>query len=145
MVSEQEVINQLMQRFQMTTRLQSSKINLRLHPAELGELKIDLTVKEGTIKASVFAQNQHVQEILERNMPKLRATLEQQGFTIDEIVVSFRSETAKEFDLFDGQSARNQNFTFSENARSPLATFESAFDASLTGADLPDSGLSVRA
>ena len=145
MVSEQEVINQLMQRFQMTTRLQSSKINLRLHPAELGELKIDLTVKEGTIKASVFAQNQHVQEILERNMPKLRATLEQQGFTIDEIVVSFRSETAKEFDLFDGQSTRNQNFPFSENARSPVATFESAFDASLTGTDFPDSGLSVRA
>ena len=145
MVSEQEVINQLMQRFQMTTRLQSSKINIRLHPAELGELKIDLTVKEGTIKASVFAQNQHVQEILERNMPKLRATLEQQGFTIDEIVVSFKSETAKDFDLFDGQSTRNQNYTFSDNARSHVATFESAFDASLTGTDLPDSGLSVRA
>ncbi|KAB2889485.1 MAG: hypothetical protein F9K32_12590 [Desulfobulbaceae bacterium] len=145
LVSEHEVVNQLIQRFQMSTRLQSSKINLRLHPAELGELKIDLTVKEGTIKASVFAQNQHVQEILERNMPRLRTTLEQQGFTIDEIVVSFKSDTAKEFDLFDGRSTRDQNFSFSGNTRSHVATFESAFDTSLTGTGSPDSGLSVRA
>ena len=145
LVNEHEVVNQLMQRFQMSARLQSSKINLRLHPAELGELKIDLTVKEGTIKASVFAQNQHVQEILERNMPRLRTTLEQQGFTVDEIVVSFKSDTAREFDLFDGRSTRDQNFSFSGNPRSHVATFESAFDTSLTGTGSPDSGLSVRA
>jgi flagellar hook-length control protein FliK len=144
-VNEQDVISQIVQRFQMTTRLQSTKINLRLHPAELGELKIDLIVREGTIKASVFAQNQHAHEILERNMPKLRSTLEQHGFTIDELVVSFRSETTREFDLFDGNSARSQQFTFSDTPRSHLATFEAVLDTSLAGTDLADSGLSIRA
>ncbi len=145
LVSEQEIINQVVQRFQMTTRLQSSKINIRLHPAELGELRIDLVVKEGSIKASVFAQNQHAQEILERNMPKLRTTLEQLGFTIDEIIVASRSETTNDFDLFDGQSARGQQFSFSDNTSPHPVTFEAVLDNSLSGTEQADSSLSIRA
>jgi flagellar hook-length control protein FliK len=145
MVAEQEILNQVVQRFQMTSRLQNSKINLKLHPAELGELKINLTIKEGTIKASVFAQNQHVQEIIERNMPKLKSVLEQQGFTIDEIIVSSKSETIGNYDLFGEQFSNPQTFTSSDNANPSFSSFENVLDTSMLGANSSEAGLNVRA
>lgn len=147
MVAEQEIFNQIVQRFNLTTRMQSSRINLKLHPAELGELKIDLTIKEGSIRANVHAQSQHVQEILERNMPKLRTVLEQQGFVVEDIVVSSKSETIGDFDLFGEQFSNRQSFTPSENHNpAPAAfSFETTFESSIMGSVFPESGLNVKA
>ena len=100
-VYDQEVIQQLVERFKINRRQLDSKIQLKLHPVELGKMEIDLTVKEGSIRANVVAQSQHVQEILERNITKLRSILEQQGFNVEDITVTNGSETVGEFDLFD--------------------------------------------
>lgn len=100
---EENVLQQFMSRFQLGRRLAESKINIKLHPAELGELKIDLTVKEGAIKANVVAQSQQVQEIIERNIARLRTLLEGQGFSLDSVTVTTESESVGDFDLFDRQ------------------------------------------
>jgi len=110
-VQEDDVIRQLNERFQITSRHMDSRINIKLHPAELGELKIDLTVKEGSIRANVVAQSQQALEILERNIQKLRNALEQQGFTIDEISLTAESESVGDFDLFDQQLFGKNDYT----------------------------------
>ncbi len=110
-VHEDEVIRQLSERFQITSRNMNSRINIKLHPVELGELKIDLTVKEGSIRANVVAQSQHTLEILEKNIQKLRNALEKQGFTIDEISLTAESESVDDFDLFDQQLFGKNDYT----------------------------------
>jgi flagellar hook-length control protein FliK len=80
-----------------------SRINIKLHPAELGELKIDLTVKEGAIRANVVAQSQQTVDILEKNIQKLKNMLEQQGYAVEQISLSAQSESVGDFDLFDQQ------------------------------------------
>lgn len=99
--TEDEVIQQLVERFQITKRQLETKLNIKLHPAELGELKIDLNVKDGHIRAVVVAQSLHVQEIIEKNLAKLRTALQDQGFSIDEILVTTESDSVGDFDLFD--------------------------------------------
>ena len=101
LVQDHEVIQQLVERFQINRRQMDSKIQLRLHPVELGKMEIDLTVKEGSIRANVVAQSQHVQEIVERNIAKLRSVLEQQGFNVEDITVTRSPETAGDADLFN--------------------------------------------
>lgn len=145
MVAEQEVLNQVLQRFHLTNRDQSTRINLKLHPAELGELKINLTIKEGTIKASVVAQSQHVQEILEKNMTKLRSVLEQQGFVVEEIIVTAKSENVANFDLFGDQLPNRQDFNFSDNRPTSAGAFEAALDSSIIQANSPEPGVNIRA
>ncbi len=145
MVTEQEIFNQIVQRFHLTNRMQNSRINLKLHPAELGELKIDITLKEGSIRANVYAQSQHVQELLEKNMPKLRAVLEQQGFVIEEIVVTSKSETVGNFDLFGGQLPNRQTLPPSPHETSPAATFAATLDSSMIQTIIPESGVNIRA
>jgi len=102
-VHDQQVMQQVIERFQLNKRPLETQINIRLQPAELGALKIDLTVSEGSIRASVVAQNQQVQEIIERNLARLRSILEGQGFTIDSLVVTSESETVDEFNHFDNR------------------------------------------
>ena len=100
-VHQEEVIRQIAERFTVTPRDGNTRVNLQLHPAELGELRIDLTVKNGTVRANVIASTQVSQEIIEKNMPKLRSILENQGFTVDELSVAKSSRSIDEFNLFD--------------------------------------------
>jgi flagellar hook-length control protein FliK len=108
-VHEHEVMQQLAERFRLSSKNIDSRINLKLHPAELGELKIDLTLKDGAIRANIVAHSQHTLEILEKNLPKLKTMLENQGFDIDQIELAAESESVSDFDLFDRQLFRNND------------------------------------
>ena len=127
-VQDQQVLQQLVERFQVNRRQLESKIQLKLHPAELGGMEINLTVKEGSIRANVIAQSQHVQEILERNIAKLRSTLEQQGFNIEEISITTEAETVGSFDLFDQQLPNKDTSQFASGIKDattdPLLSIE---------------------
>ncbi len=110
-VHEDNVIQQIVERFQINNRANGTKLSLQLHPEELGELKIDLTLKEGSIKANVVAQSQHVREIIERNMIKLRNVLEDKGFTVEDIVVTSESDSVPDFDLFEQNFSQQNDFS----------------------------------
>ncbi|MDK9707949.1 MAG: flagellar hook-length control protein FliK [Desulforhopalus sp.] len=111
LVHQEEVIRQIAERFQISRRDLDTRVNIQLHPAELGELKIDLTVKDGTISANVIANSHYTQEIIERNMARLRTVLENQGFIIDDITVTAKSESADDFNLFDQQLFSRNDYT----------------------------------
>lgn len=108
--TEDDVVQQLVERFQITKRQLETKLNIKLHPAELGELKIDLNVKDGHIRAVVVAQSLHVQEIIEKNLAKLRTVLEDQGFSIEEILVTSESDSVGDFDLFEKNLSGGNNY-----------------------------------
>jgi flagellar hook-length control protein FliK len=109
MVNDETIIQQVAQRFNIQARNQETLINIRLHPAELGELKIDLTYREGAVRAHVIAQSQHVQEVLEKNMPRLRELLQGQGIQIDDIQVSAKADFVGDFDLLQEQLAKRDH------------------------------------
>lgn len=107
-VYENKIMDQVVDHFRMHRAVHDSKITIKLHPAELGELKIDIAMKEGNIKAHVVAQNQQVQDIVEKNMVKLRTVLEEQGFSLTDISVSTDSDSVADFNFFD-QHLSQQN------------------------------------
>ena len=61
---------------------------LRLHPAALGALRIELMVEGDQVRANLHAQTQQVQEVLERNLNQLRNALAEQGLKIDQFQVT---------------------------------------------------------
>jgi flagellar hook-length control protein FliK len=123
-VSDDAIVQQVANRFNMQVRNQETQINIRLQPAELGELKIDLTYREGAIRANVFAQSQRVQEILEKNMPKLRELLQGQGIQVEDIQISAKSDIAGDFDLLQEQPGKRNSYEQSHhNNRIDTETF----------------------
>ncbi len=124
-IQQEEVIRQITEHLQISRRDLDTRVNIQLHPAELGELKIDLAVKNGSVRANVVASSQYAQEIIEKNMVKLRTILESQGFTIGEITVTSKSDTAGDFNLFDRQLFSQDDYTppSAKNSRTPEALF----------------------
>ncbi|BCO08545.1 flagellar hook-length control protein [Desulfolithobacter dissulfuricans] len=103
MVPENHIVGQVVERFSMNQRLETGTVTLRLHPQELGELHMEIKVEQDNIKAHITTQNPQVQEILEKNMPRLREALEQQGMNLEQMEVSVAA------------SDQNDSMPFQEN------------------------------
>jgi flagellar hook-length control protein FliK len=130
-VPAEELISHLVDRFSTNPRLQSSKISLNLNPAELGALKIDIQVKGDSIKAHIVAGSQQIQDTIEKNMPKLRSILEQQGFTIEDFQVTLESTNPDASNFFQQQFASRQD----SGLHPTVAGSEDSFDLSLSSAE----------
>ncbi len=116
-VQEQDVMNQVVQRFNVNPRLQTSKMTIQLHPAELGEIKVDVVVKGDGIRANIVAQSQKAQEIIDKHIVKLRQVLEGQGFNIEDLTVTQNDDSQQNSQAFQDNLAQSG---FSKNNRNRL-------------------------
>jgi hypothetical protein len=143
---DQEVLRQVLERFHLARGPRGpldTRINIRLHPAELGALRIDLTVSEGSIRANVVAQSQQVQEIIERNLARLKSLLEGQGFTVDRLVVTTESETVADFNFFDNRPFQQQTAATPPGKAAQAAAGMVGFDQ-LVAASGEQAGVNVK-
>jgi hypothetical protein len=95
-VPDSQIFDQVVTRMAGSFNGESGRMILRLHPAELGSLKLDLQVEGQTIRANLQAQSSQVQEILERNLPQLRQALVEQGLKIDQFQVNLEQRQQSE-------------------------------------------------
>ena len=128
---ENALINQVFQGLQNNSNLPTSKLTLKLYPEELGELKIDLQMKDGAIKANIFTQSEQVQQVLEKYIPKLRSLMEQQGLNVEDILVTNTSGNVDDHKLFQEDFANNHDFSQPGNSAKAATytdlTFEKVF------------------
>lgn len=130
LVPEKEMVDNLIQRFNVNPRLQTSKLTMQLHPAELGALKIDLLVKGDSIKANIVAQSQQVLETLEKQMPRLRTVLQDQGFTVDSFEISMEGDGGKQKELFQEHfSSQQQEFSSNGSPSQKSESFDALLDS----------------
>ncbi len=99
-VTENQIFDQVVTQISGSVNGESGRMVLRLQPAELGSLKLELMVEGDKIRANIHAQSQQVQEVLERNLPQLRNALAEQGLKIDQFLVTTdkNSEQQRQFD-----------------------------------------------
>jgi flagellar hook-length control protein FliK len=146
-VPERELVDNLIQRFNVNPRLQTSKLSLQLHPAELGQIKIDILVKGDSISANIVAQSQQVFETLDKHMTRLRGVLEDQGFNVDSFEVTLQTDSDKQQNLFQEHFDSQQQFA--TNSEKTTVQTEDSFDVQLDSEELDTehsaSGLNVTA
>ncbi|HIP83096.1 MAG TPA: flagellar hook-length control protein FliK [Desulfocapsa sulfexigens] len=124
-VPEKELVANLIHRFSVNPRLQTSRITMQLNPAELGSLKIDILVKDDSIKANVIAQSQQVLETLEKSVPRLRSVLEEQGFRIDSFEISMDGDGGSQKELFQEQfNSKQHGFASRESSTEKTDSFD---------------------
>lgn len=98
------------------------ELSIRLSPAALGRVDMNLAVREGRLTATIRTESTEAHEALERQLPELQAALESQGIE----VMGFDLELAGEGDgqsSFESQ-AGSQNLTApaTGNTRLPEAS-----------------------
>jgi len=147
-VPERELVSNLIQRFNINPRLQTSKLTMQLNPAELGNLKIDILVKGDSIKANIVAQSQQVLETLEKNMPRLRSVLEEQGFKIDSFEISMDGDGGSQKELFQEQfNSQQQEFASDGSSSQKTESFDTVLAPQIeaTAENVEQTGINLTA
>lgn len=99
-----QVINQLAN----GRKLETGTVTLKLHPQELGELRMEIRVEQDNIKAHITTQNPQAQEMLDRHLPRLRESLEQQGLRLDQIEITVADKSNDDRQLFQNNPGQHQ-------------------------------------
>lgn len=73
-----------------SNRLQSAEI--RLTPAELGPLRVQVAVDDGAANVTFFAQHAITREALEQALPRLKELLAENGLTLNQTTVADHAE-----------------------------------------------------
>ncbi|AJF07594.1 flagellar hook-length control protein FliK [Geoalkalibacter subterraneus] len=108
LMQENQLLDQVARSINLQANGDRSQMTLRLHPEELGELRLELVMEKGGIKAHIHAQTAQVQEVLERHMPRLREAFAQQGLQLDDVEVSLDSRQSGGRDTLFGQGSQEQ-------------------------------------
>ena len=146
-VPEKELVDHLIQRFNVNPRLQTSKLTMQLHPAELGQLKIDILVKGDSLSANIVAQSQQVLETLDKNMNRLRTVLEEQGFSIDSFEITLQTDQDKQQNLFQEHFGQEQQLAqeMKKKAVQQDDSFETVLASETNTTEQSETGVNVTA
>lgn len=85
---QQQGFAQLSQGVLQGLRNQEHHLVLKLYPKELGEVKVEMTVRDNQVAVSFAMENSRVKEVLESNLEQFKENMAKQGFTMGECMVS---------------------------------------------------------
>lgn len=105
---------QLSQQVSQLVLQSDQSVALRLHPAELGSLMVQMKVDDGAAQLSIQSGNAQVRQALEQALPQLREALANQGIDLGQTHVG--SQSARDF----GQQSERHQAGQRENASDSL-------------------------
>lgn len=85
---QQQAFAQISQGVLSGLRSQEHHLVMTLYPKELGEVKVELLVRNEQVAVSFAMENVRVKEVLERNMEEFKENMERQGFILGKCMVS---------------------------------------------------------
>jgi flagellar hook-length control protein FliK len=80
-------------------------ISLHLEPVDLGKVKVDVSLREGTLHARISPDNQQVAQALREHSHELQGALRKLGLEVDSVTVSVT------VDEFSGEMNTGQQMT----------------------------------
>ena len=87
----ESVMNQIQDAIRVIQTQDMTEMELQLHPASLGNLRIQIAAKEGVITAVFTTENETVRAALEAQMVTLKENFEQQGVKVEAVEVTVAS------------------------------------------------------
>lgn len=87
-VNVADIIEQIANHVRINLSAEGTSMEMQLNPENLGKIYLNISEKEGVIRAQIAAQNEVVKEALETQMVELRQNLNQQGIKVDAIEVT---------------------------------------------------------
>lgn len=89
------------------------RLDVELHPAELGAITLTLTLRNGEVSAHIRSEKSETAELVSQQLEHIRINLEQQGFKVDKLEVGLQNQQR---DLAEGSGDQWQNMQ-QHNAR----------------------------
>ena len=99
-----DLIDQIAKNVRVSVSGLETSMEMQLNPEHLGKIYLNITEKEGAVRAQIMTQNTVVKEALETQLVELRQSLNQQGIKVDAIEVTVSTH---EFEQNLEQNARH--------------------------------------
>lgn len=108
-----QVGQQVQDGFLQAMRGNVRRLDVELHPAELGAITLTLTMRNGEVSAQIRSEKSETAELVSQQLENIRINLEQQGFKVDKLEVGLQNQQK---DLAESNGDQWQNMQ-QHNAR----------------------------
>lgn len=108
-----QVGQQVQDGFLQAMRSNVRRLDVELHPAELGAITLTLTMRNGEVSAQIRSEKSETAELVRQQLENIRINLEQQGFKVDKLEVGLQNQQK---DLAESNDSQWQNMQ-QHNAR----------------------------
>ncbi len=85
-------LSSIVERIAVTVRGGQSEARIALKPEHLGSLRVQITTDNNMVSIKIMTEFSMARDLLESNLPQLKAELQQQGLDVEEFNVSFDEE-----------------------------------------------------
>lgn len=110
-VSHEQIMSQVKEKLtQQRLTSDNGQITLRLHPAELGELKVTVRMDDQRVRVDVVAENRMVKDALMQNLDSLKEALARQNVAMERFDVSTGGRQFFDQGFREGQRQEQQQF-----------------------------------
>jgi flagellar hook-length control protein FliK len=86
------IAEQLATRLRLSQAAGGSQVQLSLKPRELGEVTVQMNVRDGVVAATILVDKADTMRTMQANIEDLKRSLEQQGLSIQQFSVDVRGE-----------------------------------------------------
>ena len=90
--SGQEIIHQITEYIKVHVKPETTEMELQLHPASLGSVKVQLASNGGVLSAIFTTENEVVKAVLETQLVQLKENFEQQGLKVESVEVNVSAQ-----------------------------------------------------
>lgn len=87
----ENIMNQIQDAIRVIQTQDMTEMEMQLHPASLGHVKVQLSVSEGVLTATFTTENEAVKAALESQMIVLKQNFEEQGIKVEAVEVTVAS------------------------------------------------------
>jgi flagellar hook-length control protein FliK len=105
-VNTRDIMEQIMDYMKVQVKADTSNLEMQLHPASLGTLRIQLASNGGAVTANFITQNEAVKAALESQMVQLKESFAEQGIKVEAIEVTVQTHQFEQ-NLEQNQSGQN--------------------------------------
>lgn len=91
-----DIINQVTDSIKTEIKADMNELEINLHPASLGNVKVQIINRDGVISANFTAQNDVVKEALESQLIDLKESMNEHGIKVEAIEVTVESHAFDE-------------------------------------------------
>ncbi len=92
-VSENELLDQVVERARMHRQVGHSEIRIDLKPESLGKLTMHLSLDQQTMTVKILTETPQVRDMIETNLPQLKTELQNQGLKIESVHVMLAQDS----------------------------------------------------
>lgn len=105
----EEIMNQITDSIRATMKDEVTEMEMQLHPASLGNVRVQVASRDGVITANFTTQNEQVRAALEAQVVQLKEQLNEQGIKVEAIEVTVSSHAFERNLNEEGERGQSQN------------------------------------